>query len=171
MDNSAHGISAVLLPRDDLETAVLDLAAVLEGLVADRFEILLITPEPPFASNLQARAPGLPLRVVSGASFADGCDDATFDLVFVGAPDGQFDVRELNHLLEAIEGGADVATGYRPRRTDLLVRTFQRWGWKVHVDCAFGLFKREVWLDLRRQKRVALCCAQLLANVRRLGYS
>ena len=68
MDNSAHGISAVLLPRDDLESAVLDLAAVLEGLVADRFEILLITPEPPFASNLQARAPGLPLRYALAVS-------------------------------------------------------------------------------------------------------
>ena len=36
------GISAVLLPGDDLDSAVLDLVAVLEGLVGRNFEILLV---------------------------------------------------------------------------------------------------------------------------------
>ena len=78
------------------------------------------------------------MRVVNGATIADGCDAASYDLIFVAAPDGQFDVRELNHLLDAIEDGADVAVGYRPRRTDVLVRRLQRWGWNLDVDCAYS---------------------------------
>jgi hypothetical protein len=121
------GISAVLLPGADLESAVLDLVAVLEGLVGDRFEILLVSGEQtPDVASLRARGRGLPLRLVQGATVGDGCDAARYELIFVAAQDGQFDVRELNHLLDAMEKGADVAAGYRPRRTDMLVRRLQR---------------------------------------------
>jgi len=166
------GISAVLLPGNDLESAVLDLVAVLEGLVGDRFEILLVAGDhAPDVSDLCARGRGLPLRVVEGCSLAEGCDAARYDLIFVPTEDGQFDVRELNHLLEAIEKGADVAAGYRPRRTDLLVRRLQRWGWNVDVDCAYELLRRDVWQRLKREGRQTSCCTELLANVRRLGFS
>lgn len=167
----APGISAVLLPGDDLDTAILDLAAVLAGLVGDQFEILLVAGVgAPDVTDLYARAPGLPLRVIEGQSAADGCEAANFDLIFLAAPDGEFDVRELNHLLEAIEKGADIAAGYRPRRADALVRQLQRWGWKIDVDCAFELIRREVWQRLKQEGRLTSCCAELLANVRRLGF-
>src|SRR4051812_43172186 len=117
------GISAVLLPVDDLDSAVLDLAAVLEGLVADRFEIIVVgSAATHTVEDLRARAHALPVRVVKGETLSDGCAAACYDLLFVGARDGQFDVRELNHLMDAIEQGADVAAGYRPRRRDPLVR-------------------------------------------------
>jgi hypothetical protein len=87
-----------------------------------------------------------------------------YDLIFVAARDGQFDVRELNHLYDAIERGADVAAGYRPRRTDGLVRAFQRWGWGVDVDYAYELVRRDVWLDVRAYG------TELLGKARRLGY-
>ena len=153
------GISAVLLPGDDLETAVLDLAAVLAGLVGDRFEILVVNPPSGALLEVEARAPGLPIRAVDDISLVAG-----FDLIFAAARDGQFDVRELNHLLEAIEAGADVAAGYRPRRTDGLVRAFQRWGWNVDVDYAYQLVRRDVWVQLWT------CPSHLLAEARRLGY-
>jgi hypothetical protein len=149
----------VLLPGDDLETAVLDLAAVLEGLVGHRFEILLVSPSGDALVELQARAPGLPIRAVDDTSVVPA-----YDLIFVAARDGQFDVRELNHLYDAIERGADVAAGYRPRRTDGLVRAFQRWGWGVDVDYAYELVRRDVWLDVRAYG------TELLGKARRLGY-
>ena len=161
----------MLVPCADLDSAVLDLAAVLEGLVADQFEIILVTNgEAVAVAELQARAPSLPLRVVESDRLSDGCDGARFDLLFVAATDGQFDVRELNHVLDGVESGADVAVGYRPRRSDAIVRRFQRWGWKVDVDCAFGLIRREVWQALRAADLVTSCCGEILANVRRLGY-
>jgi hypothetical protein len=128
------------------------------------------TEAPDWLADLQARAPGLPLRLVDGAAIGDGCDAAAYDLIFVAAHDGQFDVRELNHLLEAIESGADVAAGYRPRRMDALVRPFQRLGWKVDVDCAFELLRSRVWRELARTQRKTVCCAELLSRVRGLGY-
>src|SRR5690242_6043400 len=102
------GMSAVVLPGHNLEQAVLDLAAVLEGLVYQNFEILLVTREGHYLAELQARAPWLPVRIVDGEFVGDGCAVAARDLIFVATSDGRFDVRELNRLLEAIDGGADV---------------------------------------------------------------
>jgi hypothetical protein len=161
----------VLLPGADLDGTVLDLVAVLEGLVGNHFEILVVAGESaPDVRDLHARGRGLPLRVVDGASIADGCDAAEYDLIFVAAPDGQFDVRELNHVLDAIEEGADVAVGYRPRRADVLVRQLQRWGWSVDLDCAYLLVRDGVWQRLKREGRLTSCWTELLANVRRLGF-
>jgi len=165
------GISVVLVPGLDQDSVVLDLAAVLGGLVGDRFEVIVVADAAPaWVADLQARAPGLPLRVVNGTHMGDGCDAAAYELIFVGAADGKFDVRELNHLLDAIERGADVAAGYRPRRMDALVRQFQRLGWKIDVDCAFELLRRSVWQELARTPQSSWCCTELLARVRRLGF-
>jgi hypothetical protein len=163
------GISAVLLPQDDLESAVLDLAVVLEGLCADRFEIIVVSDDAPVA-ELRAQAPRLPLRAVVGDSIVDGCDAARYELILVASNDGQFDVRELNHLLEKVEAGADVAAGYRPRRMDGLMRQFQRLGWKVDVDCAFVLLRQQVWQAVAVTTDKAWCCATLLPAIRHLGY-
>lgn len=141
------GISAVLLPAAELERAVLDLGAVLEGLVERRFEILLVTRDREALADLRVRAPALPFRVVEGDSIADGTAAAAFDLVFLAARDGQFDVRELNHLLDGIEQGADIAVGYRRRRLDAVVRQVQRWGWPAELDYAFALVRGSVWRE------------------------
>jgi hypothetical protein len=163
------GISAVTMASDALAGPVLDLAAVLQGLVSANFEIIVVGESSPrlgeALAGLRATAPGLPLRRIEGKSIADGCDAAIYDLVFVCAPDGQFDVRELNHLLEAVEAGADIAIGYRPRRTDRLVRQLQRLGWQIDVDCAFGLFRRSICNELRRYSS----SSGLLWRVRHLG--
>jgi len=167
------GISAVLAPGNDLDSAVLDLAAVLSGLVAERFEIILVSEQPlTTVADLKARAPHLPLRVVQGPSIAAGCEAASFDLIFVAAGDGQFDVRELNHLFDAVELGADVAIGYRPRRADGLLRRFQRLGLNIGggLDCAFALLRRQVWDAVQVSSTNARCCGELLANARRHAY-
>jgi hypothetical protein len=169
-----QGISAVLLPGQHLDSAVLDLAAVLEGLVADRFEIILVARSTDCElaiQDLHARAPGLPLRQVGGDTLGAGCNAAELELIFLCAPDGDFDVRELNHLMDAIECGADVAVGYRPHRTDAIFRRLQRWGWNVDIDCAFKLFRRDVWQALAKHvQHETTSCAEVLGNIRRLGY-
>jgi hypothetical protein len=173
--NAVTGISAVLTPGADLDTSILDLAAVLHGLMADRFEIIVVTsaarPADGLVTELEARSPGLPLRVVEGETLAVGGEVAAFNLIFVAAPDGEFDVRELNHLLEAIENGADVAAGYRPRPADGIFRRLQRWGVRAKIDCAFELFRRVVWNDLAvHGVAYGTPCSDVLERVRRLGY-
>lgn len=160
----------MLLPTNDLDRAVLDLGAVLEGLVDQRFEILLVTREADALADLRVRAPGLPFRVVDGESVADGAAAASFDVVFVAARDGKFDVRQLNHLMDEIDKGADVAVGYRPRRWDGLLRQVQRWGWDVQInlDCAFALVRSGVWRDCGAANWFA--CAEIVACARRYGF-
>ena len=169
------GISAVLMVGQDVDTAALDLAAVLEGLVAKNFEIIVVLDRAMSSdalTDLQARAPALPLRIVSGSSLAAGCNAARYDVLFVSAADGRFDVRELNHLLDAIERGADVAAGYRPHAADNVLRHLQRLGLNARLDCAFGLVRHRVWRELatRVNGQCDTLCADLLANVRRPGY-
>jgi hypothetical protein len=158
------GISALLVANDDMDRAVLDLAAVLDGLTPKRFEIIVVGEAAASLSDLRARSPGLPIRC------ADADADPRYELIFVAARDGQFDIRELNHLLEAIERGAEVAAGYRPRRTDAIVRCLQRWGCNVDVDCAFALLRRAVWQRLMRPAHQGDLCVELSNRARRLGY-
>jgi hypothetical protein len=162
----AAGISAVLVANEDLDRAILDLAAVLDGLAHDHFEIILVGDAEQtdgVLADMRARVPRLPLVSATGRIAP------RYELIFAAARDGQFDVRELNHLLEAVEGGADVAAGYRPRRTDGIVRQLQRWGWHVDVDCAFALFRRAVWQRLQSNARANLC-AEMSSGARRLGF-
>src|SRR6266851_6890177 len=152
--NTRNGISAVLMARDARESSVLDLAAVLEGLVSANFEIIVVTPtaarvEP--LADLRAHSPRVPLRMIRGDTESAGGAAAVFDLILVSAPDGRFDIRELNHLFEAIEGGADIAAGYRPRRTDRLFRKLERIGWKIRLDWAYYLVPRRLWQQLARR--------------------
>jgi hypothetical protein len=157
------GISALVPANDDLDGAVLDLAAVLDGLTPERFEIIVVG-DAISLNELRARAPGLPIRCVSGEA------DPRYDLVFVAARDGRFDVRELNRLMDAIERGAEVAAGYRPRPTDAIVRQLQRWGWHIDVDCAFALLRRTVWQRLEDAASAGVPCAELSSKARRLGF-
>jgi glycosyltransferase involved in cell wall biosynthesis len=160
-----RGISAVLLAGQAVDSAVLDLAAVLQGLVSGDFEIVVVSDGSPRVAEvlegLRASAPRLPLRLVEGKTIAAGFGAAEHDLICVCAADGQFDIRELNHLLEAVEQGADLAIGYRPRWTDGIIRQLQRWGWQIELDCAFELFRRTIRRDLRRVRRLGYRVVQL----------
>jgi hypothetical protein len=188
------GISAVVAAHDapaDLEGDVLDLAAVLDGLVNDNFEILLTGVAPALRladtlSELRVRHPDLPLRLLEGehagqaAALAAGFEAATYDLIFVTTADGQFEVRESNHLFEAIEQGADLAIGYRAQRADGLVRRLQGWGWNAlvrmlfgqtgrDVDCPVRLFRKTVWQHLGMHPRAPMPIfnAEFLVRARR----
>ena len=190
------GISAIVLApgsRAELDAAVLDLAAVLDGLVYDNFEIVVVDVAASqriaeLLAELRVRHPNLPLRALAGdypdqaAALSAAFGDAAYDLIFATSADGQYDMRELNHLLDAIEHGADLAIGYRPKRSDGLVQRLDGWGWNLlinvvfgqtarDVDCAFKLFRQGVW------RRVGMCSpgpatfyAELLVRARRLGF-
>jgi hypothetical protein len=194
---SLPGISAVLAATaegPDLEGAVLDLAAVLDGLVYRNFEIIVVgtaanTPLSSMLEELQIRYPTLPLRVVEGhyagqaAALAVGFDAAAYDLILGIGTNGEVDPRETNHLLEAIEHGADLAIGYRPRRADGIVRRLYGWGWNVlvglvfgktgrDVDCPFKLFRKVVWqrAGVHPRQSTPTFNAELLVRARRLGF-
>jgi hypothetical protein len=197
MDDKLPGISAVLAANAgpaDLDGAVLDMAAVLDGLVNGNFEIIVVEAAPsPLGTDtvtgLRARYPSLPVRLYDGeqvgpeAALAAGFDAATYDLILVAGTNGEFDVRETNHLLDAIENGADLAIGYRRRRADGIVRRLYGWGWNAlvslmfgkigrDVDCSFKLFRTAVWQGVGAHLRAASRTfnTELLVRARRMGF-
>jgi glycosyltransferase involved in cell wall biosynthesis len=189
------GISAVLAGTSDggeLYGAVLDAAAVLDALIDDNFEIIVAgdtsadrTLE--ILDELRVRCPDLPLRFIGAddtnpiTAFAAGLEAATYDLILLIAADGQFDMRELNHFLEAIERGADVAIGYRASNATGISMRVRRWAWNAlinllfgtiarDVDCSFKLLRRTVWERVAMQPTCATFNTELLVKARRLGF-
>jgi glycosyltransferase involved in cell wall biosynthesis len=175
-----------------IDRAVKQLAGVLEGLVDD-FEVIVTndgsrdrTGE--ILAQLQESEPHLRLRVVThernrgyGAALASGFDAATKDLIFFTDGDKQFDVAELGGFLPEMDGQTDLVIGWRRHRADPPMRLLNAWGWKQlitllfgytarDVDCAFKLFRRQVWQSLTVRAHGATFSAEFLIKARRLGF-
>ena len=140
------------------------------------------------AARVDAVAAGLPgVRLVShptnrgyGAALATGFSAATKDWIFLTDGDKQFDVRELALFVPEMET-TDLCVGYRQPRRDPLLRRLNGWGWNLlvrllfgpvarDVDCAFKLFRREVWQAIRVESGGATFSAEFLIKARRAGF-
>jgi glycosyltransferase involved in cell wall biosynthesis len=188
-------IAAVLPAYNEealIEQTIRHLAAVLAQLV-DSFQILVTDDgsrdgTARILAYLETSEPHLHLSVVThptnlgyGAALASGFDAATADLVLLLDADGQFDVAELVHLLAALDADTDLVIGYRVKRADPPVRLLNAWGWKQlvnglfgyaarDVDCAFKLFRRQVWANVHVDSRGATFSAEFLIKARRLDF-
>jgi glycosyltransferase involved in cell wall biosynthesis len=188
-------MSAVLPAYDEealIERTVTLVAAVLRRLVPC-FEVIVTndgsrdrTGE--ILARLQVSEPGLHLRVVThptnlgyGAALASGFDAATCDLIWLLDADGQFDVQQLAQLLAALDDDTDLVIGYRIKRADPWPRRVNAWGWNRlvnglfgytarDVDCAFKLFRRDVWRSVHVESRGAAFSAEFLIKARRQGF-
>ncbi len=174
MTGAVQGISAVVTaPFTD--NAVLDLAAVLDGLVGGSHEILLVNPDLDSFSALQHRFPHLPLRV-SDPDLAVAVTQTRYELTLLTTGAGDLDVFELNHFLDAIEDGADLALGYRPWTLERL--TWSAFGHVLFgktardVDCPFKLFRQSVWQRTSMEPHGVdrWFSTRLVVRARRLGF-
>src|SRR5438067_34263 len=185
-------ISAVLPAyneQDVIERTVQAVDAALAQLVDD-YEIIVVDDGSRDATatrltELRERCPHL--RVVThaqnlgyGAALAGGFSAATKDLVFLTDGDKQFDVAQLADFLP-LPDDADLCIGYRAPRADPWLRRFYGWGWNLlvsrlfgytarDIDCAFKLFRREVWERTEVRASGATFSAEFLIKARRLGY-
>ena len=143
------------LPRfaDDLEITVIDDGSTdRTGTIADELA----------AADRRVRVIHHAARRGYGAAVRAGLLAATRPWVFYTDGDRQFDLRDLERLIAASDG-VDAVVGYREHRADPRRRLFIAWvynrlirvlfggGWR-DVDCAFKLFRREVFqrVDLAR---------------------
>jgi len=115
-----------------------------------------------------------------GAALQSGFKAATKELVFYTDGDGQFDINEMPPLLRLMEQ-YDIVSCYRLNRQDNLIRKLNGWCWtklvcllfgmKIRdIDCAFKLYKREIFDNIKVVSTGALIDSEILARAVRKGY-
>ncbi|MPZ13278.1 MAG: glycosyltransferase [Chloroflexi bacterium] len=130
--------------------------------------------------NPRIRCVAHPVNRGYGEALKTGFCAATKELIFLTDGDKQFDVGELAYFVPEIER-ADVVIGFRRPRRDPWLRLVYGWGWHFvvtllfghtarDVDCAFKLFRREIWERVRVHSGGATFSAEFLIRARRCGY-
>lgn len=116
-----------------------------------------------------------------GAALQSGFRAATKEYVFYTDGDGQFDIRELALLLPLINNH-EVVSAYRLQRQEGLLRRFNAFCWTTlvgtlfrlrikDIDCAFKLYKREIFDRIEMRSTGALIDTEILARAQRAGYT
>ncbi len=162
-----------VLPRvaDDYEIIVVDDgSADRTGAVADELA----------AADPHVRVVHHPANRGYGAALKSGFAASRKAYVFFTDGDGQFDVAEIERLLPFVPE-YDVVVGYRLDRAEGGLRKLNAAAWNalVHrlfhipvrdVDCAFKLFKREIFDVVRVEAEGAMISTEVLARVVRAGF-
>jgi glycosyltransferase involved in cell wall biosynthesis len=177
--------------EDHVEAVVRDALAVLPGF-ADDIEVTVIDDGSTdhtgdIADDLAKADPRV--RVVHhgvrrgyGGAVRSGLASARKEFVFFTDGDRQFEISDLGRLVAASDG-VDAVMGYRLKRMDPPRARFVAWvynrvirvmflGGFRDVDCAFKLFRREVFQRVpleRVRSNGAFFSAELLITLRRAG--
>ncbi len=115
-----------------------------------------------------------------GAALHSGLREAGGELVFFSDADLQFDLSEIEKLLQHT-GKFDIVAGYRAPRSDPWPRRViaNVWGMLVQllfglrvrdIDCAFKVFRREVLDDISIASLGAFVNTEILVRARAAGY-
>jgi len=116
-----------------------------------------------------------------GAAIGSGFKNATMDYVFFTDSDLQFDLKEIGELTRWI-GEFDIVVGYRANRADQMHRKLNAWAWNQlvklllgikarDIDCAFKLFRREVFDEISLNSMGAMVNTELLARASKHGFT
>jgi len=114
-----------------------------------------------------------------GAALQSGFREAQKDLIFYTDGDGQFDIAEMPPLLDLIHD-CDIVSCYRLNRQDPMIRKINGWCWTRlvclvfglrmrDIDCAFKLYRREVFTDMPLRSTGALIDTEVMARATRKG--
>lgn len=187
-------ISAVLPAyneEENIEKAARDMADVLRSLNLNDWEVIIVddgskdrTGE--ISDRLAAEDPQH-IRVFHhqpnrgyAEALKTGFTSARHPLIFYTDSDNQFDVKELTHLLPLIEQ-ADIVCGFRIYRFDPLTRLILSWGFNLlvriifrinvrDIDCAFKLFRREIFDKVIIESKKFFVDAEILAKAKYYGF-
>lgn len=109
-----------------------------------------------------------------------GFKAARYELIFYTDSDLQFDVREMKNLLPAIDD-YHLVCGFRIYRFDPLSRLILSWGYNLlvrvlfririrDIDCAFKLFRREIFDQIEIESKNFFVDTEILAKARVQGF-
>ncbi|MDD5135060.1 MAG: glycosyltransferase family 2 protein [Phycisphaerae bacterium] len=115
-----------------------------------------------------------------GSALQSGFKAATKEFVFYTDGDGQFDIKELPPLFKYM-ADYDIVSCYRIKRQDSIIRKINALCWTTlggllfkmkikDVDCAFKLYRRKIFDDIKMQSTGALIDTEILARARQKGY-
>jgi glycosyltransferase involved in cell wall biosynthesis len=110
-----------------------------------------------------------------GDALTSGLYRASKELVFFSDSDLQFDLDEIDRLVRHIDG-FDIVAGYRANRADNAMRRLNAWAWNKlvqftlgvrlrDVDCAFKMFRREVFDKVRVESAGAMVNTEIFTFV------
>jgi len=121
-----------------------------------------------------------PRNLGYGSALQSGFKAASKEYVFYTDGDGQFDIKELPGILPLIEN-CDIVSCYRINRQDNIIRKINAKCWTTlvcflfkmkirDIDCAFKLYKREIFDNIKLTSTGALIDTEVLARATRKGY-
>lgn len=121
-----------------------------------------------------------PTNTGYGAALRSGLAAARGELIFFSDADLQFDLTELEKLLEHT-GDHDIVAGFRSPRRDAWPRLVLAWGWGRlvrlffdlpvrDIDCAFKVFHACVVESVPTESLGAFINTELLVRARAAGY-
>lgn len=162
---------------------------VLEGLGLD-YEVIIVDDgssddtgkiaDSMAGQNCRIRVIHHPKNLGYGAALQSGFRAAAKELVFYTDGDGQFDINEMPQLLPLMKD-FDIVSCYRLNRQDPVLRKFNAFCWTKlvcllfgmklrDIDCAFKLYKRQIFDNIKMVSTGALIDAEILARTCRKGY-
>ncbi len=175
--------------QDNVTKVTRQAIQVLEGLRAD-YEIIIVddgssdntgaVADQLAAEHKRVRVVHHPRNLGYGSALQSGFRAATKELVFYTDGDGQFDLAELPPLLPLMQQ-YDIVACYRMDRRDNFVRRMNGWLWTRMVglvfslnvrdiDCAFKLYRRAIFDDIKMESTGALIATEILARAANKGY-
>ena len=175
--------------EDNIERQVRGVDEVLRDMRFDDYEVLVVDDGShdgtrAVCEGMKESVPKLRLlvhEVNRGYAMAlrTGFTSAAMPLVFYTDADNQFDVRELKNLLPGIDD-YDIVCGFRIYRFDPFSRLVLSWGYNLlvrvlfrirvrDVDCAFKLFRREVFDRISIESKKFFVDTEILAKASREG--
>lgn len=116
-----------------------------------------------------------------GGALRSGFASASKEWIFYTDGDAQYDVRELDRLIDAVGDDVDVVQGYKITRNDPLHRIIigriyhclvkVAFGLKLRdVDCDFRLIRRSVFDKVHLKSDSGVICAEMMTKIQRAGF-
>ena len=176
---------------ENIEAMIRDVIQVMDTL-ADDYEVIVVDDGSSDGTaqavrSLEQQHPAVrlvqhPVNRGYGAAAFSGLTSANKDLVFFTDSDRQFDLQEIEKLLDLMDK-ADLVVGYRAPRRDPFMRKLNGWGWSAlvtllfgytarDIDCAFKLMRRDVIEQIKDEvaSRGATFSAEFLVRAKRAGF-
>ena len=115
-----------------------------------------------------------------GGALRSGFTAGTKEWIFYTDGDAQYDVREIDRLLQQAKDGVDIVQGYKISRNDpfhriIIGRTYHwivklSFGLKIRdTDCDFRLIRRSIFDKVILKSNSGVICAEMMTKSQREG--